>query len=87
MLAGMAANLDSHCSSSDMSARKREFCRLADASAPVLRNVNLEIPAGELCVVVGGTGTGKSTLLGAINGGIGGGIHDEIGPEVLEPVR
>ena len=26
-------------------------------------------------------------LLGAINGGIGGGIYDEIGPEVLEPLR
>jgi energy-coupling factor transport system ATP-binding protein len=39
-----------------------------DATTPVLRDVDLEIPAGELCVVVGGTGTGKSTLLGAING-------------------
>jgi energy-coupling factor transporter ATP-binding protein EcfA2 len=40
----------------------------ADAEQPTLRNVNLEIPAGELCVVVGATGSGKSTLLGAING-------------------
>lgn len=38
------------------------------ADHPTLRNVNLEIPEGELCVVVGQTGTGKSTLLRAING-------------------
>ena len=38
------------------------------ADHPTLRNVNLEIPEGELCVVVGETGTGKSTLLRAING-------------------
>jgi energy-coupling factor transporter ATP-binding protein EcfA2 len=30
--------------------------------------VSLRIPEGELCLVVGRTGTGKSTLLGAING-------------------
>ena len=40
----------------------------ADADRPVLRDVDLEVPAGELCVVVGATGTGKSTLLGAVNG-------------------
>jgi energy-coupling factor transporter ATP-binding protein EcfA2 len=40
----------------------------ADAERPTLRDVNLEVPAGELCVVVGSTGSGKSTLLGAING-------------------
>lgn len=38
------------------------------ANRPTLSNVNLEIPEGELCVVVGETGTGKSTLLRAING-------------------
>ena len=38
------------------------------AAEPVLRNVNLGIRDGDLCVVVGSTGTGKSTLLGAING-------------------
>ncbi len=38
------------------------------AEHPTLSNVNLEIPEGELCVVVGETGTGKSTLLRAING-------------------
>ncbi len=40
----------------------------ADAAAPVLRDVSLVIPEGELCLVVGSTGAGKSTLLGAING-------------------
>jgi energy-coupling factor transporter ATP-binding protein EcfA2 len=40
----------------------------ADAEAPVLRNVNLHIPEGELALVVGRTGVGKSTLLGAVNG-------------------
>jgi energy-coupling factor transport system ATP-binding protein len=40
----------------------------ADTDRPVLRDVDLEVPAGELCVVVGATGSGKSTLLGAVNG-------------------
>ncbi len=35
---------------------------------PVLRDVSLRIPEGELCLVVGRTGVGKSTLLGVING-------------------
>ncbi|MFJ8431162.1 ABC transporter ATP-binding protein [Kitasatospora sp. NPDC094019] len=37
-------------------------------AAPVLRDVDLHIPEGELCLVVGRTGVGKSTLLGAVNG-------------------
>jgi energy-coupling factor transport system ATP-binding protein len=40
----------------------------AEAATPVLRNVNLQIEEGELALVVGRTGVGKSTLLGAING-------------------
>ncbi|KJY29045.1 ABC transporter ATP-binding protein, partial [Streptomyces sp. NRRL S-495] len=36
--------------------------------APVLREVDLHVPEGELCLVVGRTGVGKSTLLGAVNG-------------------
>ena len=39
-----------------------------EAAHPTLRGVSLEIPEGELCVVVGETGTGKSTLLRSING-------------------
>src|SRR5277367_3676877 len=38
------------------------------AAHPVLRDVTLHVPEGELCLVVGRTGAGKSTLLGAING-------------------
>ncbi|MEU3055062.1 ABC transporter ATP-binding protein [Streptomyces griseus] len=38
------------------------------ADEPVLRDVNLEVDEGELCLVVGHTGVGKSTLLGAVNG-------------------
>jgi energy-coupling factor transport system ATP-binding protein len=38
------------------------------ADRPVLRAVDLQIPEGELCLVVGATGTGKSSLLGTVNG-------------------
>ena len=38
------------------------------AEQPTLENINLEIPEGELCLVVGRTGSGKSTFLRAING-------------------
>jgi energy-coupling factor transport system ATP-binding protein len=40
----------------------------SDADQPVLRDVDLRIDEGELCLVVGRTGVGKSTFLGAING-------------------
>ncbi|MFI1170548.1 ABC transporter ATP-binding protein [Streptomyces melanogenes] len=39
-----------------------------DTAAPVLRDVDLTVDEGELCLVVGHTGVGKSTLLGAVNG-------------------
>ncbi|WP_369382749.1 ABC transporter ATP-binding protein [Streptomyces sp. cg36] len=39
-----------------------------DADGPVLRDVDLTVEEGELCLVVGHTGVGKSTLLGAVNG-------------------
>lgn len=35
---------------------------------PILDEVSLTIPEGDLCLVVGRTGVGKSTLLGAVNG-------------------
>ena len=37
-------------------------------TAPALRDVDLAVAEGELCLVVGRTGTGKSTLLRAVNG-------------------
>jgi energy-coupling factor transport system ATP-binding protein len=37
-------------------------------SAPVLRDVDLHVPEGELVLVVGRTGAGKSSLLLAVNG-------------------
>ncbi|MGW2466854.1 ABC transporter ATP-binding protein [Streptomyces bauhiniae] len=39
-----------------------------DTPAPALRDVDLTVEEGELCLVVGHTGVGKSTLLGAVNG-------------------
>lgn len=39
-----------------------------DSLNPIVSNVNLEIPEGELALVVGHTGTGKSTLLNLVNG-------------------
>ena len=38
------------------------------AAAPVLSHVDLHVPEGELVLVVGRTGTGKSTLLRCVNG-------------------
>ncbi|MFD3523597.1 energy-coupling factor ABC transporter ATP-binding protein, partial [Streptomyces sp. NPDC058653] len=39
-----------------------------DADEPVLTDVDLTVDEGELCLVVGHTGVGKSTLLGTVNG-------------------
>jgi energy-coupling factor transporter ATP-binding protein EcfA2 len=38
------------------------------ATSPVLSHVDLHVPEGELVLVVGRTGTGKSTLLRCVNG-------------------
>ena len=40
----------------------------AGSDRPVLRDVSVRIDEGELCLVIGRTGSGKSTFLGAING-------------------
>jgi energy-coupling factor transport system ATP-binding protein len=49
-----------------------EFDRVSvtypDAARPALREVNLTIAEGELCLVAGHTGAGKTTLLRAVNG-------------------
>ncbi|MFE7385325.1 ABC transporter ATP-binding protein [Streptomyces zhihengii] len=42
--------------------------RYEETAEPVLRDVDLTVDEGELCLVVGHTGVGKSTLLGAVNG-------------------
>ncbi|RMB58330.1 ABC transporter ATP-binding protein [Tessaracoccus antarcticus] len=39
-----------------------------DATTPVIADATFSIRDGDLCLVMGRTGTGKSTLLGAING-------------------
>lgn len=39
-----------------------------NAEGPALRNVSLHVPEGELALVVGRTGSGKSSLLSAVNG-------------------
>ncbi|QDY75306.1 ABC transporter ATP-binding protein [Streptomyces qinzhouensis] len=53
-----------------------------DRSEPVLRDVDVTVEEGELCLVTGLTGVGKSTLLGAVNGLVphftGGTLHGRV---------
>lgn len=51
-------------------------------SAPALKDVSLEIPAGQFCAVVGGNGAGKSTLAYAIAGFIPHFYHGTLQGEV-----
>lgn len=52
------------------------------ATSPSLADVSLYVPEGELCLVVGPTGTGKTTLLKAVNGLVphatGGTLHGRV---------
>ncbi len=52
------------------------------AANPTIHDVDISVAEGEMCVVVGRTGTGKSTLLGCINGLVphftGGTLHGRV---------
>jgi energy-coupling factor transport system ATP-binding protein len=54
----------------------------AGADRPALRDVTLHVPEGELCLIVGPTGTGKTTLLKTVNGLVphatGGTLHGRV---------
>jgi energy-coupling factor transport system ATP-binding protein len=54
----------------------------AGAASPSLTDVSLHVPEGELCLVVGPTGTGKTTLLRTVNGLVphatGGTLHGRV---------
>ncbi|MFE5869695.1 ABC transporter ATP-binding protein [Streptomyces roseifaciens] len=53
-----------------------------DAEAPSLQKVDLSVPEGELCLLVGPSGVGKSTLLGTVSGLVphftGGTLHGRV---------
>ncbi|MBB5933233.1 ABC transporter ATP-binding protein [Streptomyces zagrosensis] len=53
-----------------------------DAAGPALRGVDLSVDEGELCLLVGPSGVGKSTLLGAVSGLVphftGGTLHGRV---------
>lgn len=46
----------------------RKVYRIGSEKVVALRNINAEIPQGEICCVLGTSGSGKSTLLNALAG-------------------
>lgn len=60
------------------------------ATTPALNDISLELPDGELILVVGPSGSGKSTLLRCINGLVphfsGGALAGNVRVEGLDPV-
>ncbi|VVC93477.1 unnamed protein product, partial [Leptidea sinapis] len=44
------------------------FFSWGDASEPILKNINLQVPKGHMVAVVGAVGSGKSSLLSALLG-------------------
>jgi energy-coupling factor transport system ATP-binding protein len=58
---------------------------------PALNGVSLQIPDGELCLVMGPSGSGKSTLLRSLNGLVphfsGGDLRGTISVDGLDPAR
>jgi energy-coupling factor transport system ATP-binding protein len=61
------------------------------AHRPALNGLNVQIPDGELCLVMGPSGSGKSTLLRCINGLVphfsGGDLRGSIRVNELDPAR
>jgi energy-coupling factor transporter ATP-binding protein EcfA2 len=61
------------------------------ADRPALNRLNLQVPEGELCLVMGPSGSGKSTLLRCINGLVphfsGGSLRGTIRVNDLDPAR
>jgi putative ABC transport system ATP-binding protein len=58
--------------------------RLGDTQLDVLRGIELEVPAGEVCAVMGPSGVGKSTLLNCIAGldGVDAGAVEVLGRDL-----